>query len=115
MASPTRSSSNPRASLAVVCGLFAVAAVPAAVVLSNQTQGIGLLDAAYAIPFAVAGGVAALLFVRGARAQIARTLDRAGGRTRIRAARLLAILGLCVAASATIAVVFYEVLLKLEG
>ena len=114
MASPTRSS-NHRASLAVLLGLLAVAAVPAAVALSRRSQGVSLLDAAWAIPPAFASGVGALLFARGARGTIARTLERAGGSGRIRAARLLAVAGICVALSASIAVGFYELLVRLEG
>jgi hypothetical protein len=114
MASRTRSS-NHRASLAVVLGLLGLAAVPAAIALSQRSGGIGLLDAAWAIPFAFAFAVAGLLFARGARGRIAATLERAGGRHRIRLGRFLAVAGLCIALSASIAVGFYEVLLRLEG
>jgi len=114
MASPTRSS-NHRASLAVLLGLVAVAAVPAAIVAAQRIQGIDLLDAAWAIPFAFAAGVAALLFARGASGTIARTLDRAGGRGRIRTARILAVAGICLALSGSIAVGFYELLVRLES
>ncbi len=96
-------------------GLLALATVPAGVALSERSRAITLLDAAWTIPVAVALGVAALLFARGARGRIAATLERAGGSGRIRAAWLLAVAGLCVAASASIAVGFYEVLLRLEG
>jgi hypothetical protein len=108
-------SSNHRASVAVVLGLAALLAVPGGVVLARQTAGIGLLDAAWAIPVAVVCGVAALLFVRGARGRIRWTLERAGGGGRIRVGKLLAIAGICVALSASIAVGFYELLLRLEG
>jgi hypothetical protein len=86
-----------------------------AVVLSRQTAGVHLLDAVWAIPVAALCGVAALLFARGARGRIRRTLERAGGTGRIRLGRGLAVLGLCVALSASIAVGFYELLLRLEG
>jgi hypothetical protein len=108
-------SSNHRASLALVLGLAAVAAVPAGVALSRQTAGVRLLDAVWAIPVAALCGLAALLFARGAGGRIRWTLERAGGLGRIRVGRLLGIAGICVALSASIAVGFYELLLRLEG
>jgi hypothetical protein len=108
-------SSNHRASLAVLLGLVAVLAVPAAVVASRRTSGIRLLDAAWAIPVSVICGLAALLFVRGARGRIRLTLERSGGAGRIRWGRILGGAGICVALSASIAVGFYELLLRLEG
>jgi len=110
-----RKGGNRRASLAAVLGLLAVVALPLAVYLTRRLPGTALLDAAWAIPCAFACGVAALLFARGARSTIARTLERAGGRLWIRAGRLLAIAGICVALSASIAVGFYELLVRLEG
>jgi hypothetical protein len=108
-------SSNHRASLALLLGLAAVAAVPAGVALSRQTAGVRLLDAVWAIPVAALCGLAALLFARGAGGRIRWTLERAGGLARIRVGRLLGIAGICVALSASIAVGFYELLLRLEG
>jgi hypothetical protein len=84
-------------------------------VLSRQTAGVHLLDAAWAIPVAALCGIAALLFARGARGRIRRTLERAGGAGRSRLGRYLGVAGLCVALSASIAVGFYELLLRLEG
>jgi hypothetical protein len=99
----------------MVLGLVAVLAVPGGVVLAWQTAGFGLLDASWAIPVAAICGLAALLFVRGARGRIRWTLERAGGKGRIRLGRFLAVAGICVALSASIAVGFYELLLRLEG
>ena len=113
MASRTRSS-NPRAWLALLLGLAGLLAVPAGIALSQRSNGIGLIDAAWAIPFAFAFALGALLFARGARGRISSTLERAGGTGRIRLGRFLAVAGICVALSATIAVGFYEVLLRLE-
>ena len=108
-------SSNHRASLAILFGLAAVLAVPAAVALAWRTAGVGLLDASFAIPLAAVCGLAALLFVRGARGRIRWTLERAGGAGRIRIGRTLAVAGICLALSGSIAVGFYELLLRLEG
>src|SRR5437868_2153124 len=68
-------SSNHRSSLAVLSGLLAIAAVPVAVLISRQTTGVRLLDAVWAIPVAALFGIAALLFARGARGRIRRTLE----------------------------------------
>jgi hypothetical protein len=108
-------SSNHRASVAVLAGLLGVAAVPAGVVLSRQTAGVRLLDTVWAIPVAAGCGLAALLFVRGAHGRIRRSLERAGGLGRIRLGKILGIAAICVALSASIAVGFYELLVRLEG
>lgn len=99
----------------MVFGLAAVLAVPAAVALAWRSAGFGLLDASFAIPLAAVCGLAALLFVRGARGRIRWTLERAGGAARIRLGRFLGIAGISIALSAAIAVGFYELLLRLEG
>ena len=114
MASRT-SSSNPRAWAAALLGLVALAAVPAAVVASRRSSAFTLLDAAWAIPVAFAFGVAALLFARGASGTITRRLERARGRRLIRAGKILAVAGICVALSASISVGVYELLLRLES
>ena len=113
MASPTRSS-NHRASLAVLLGLVAVVSVPVAIVLSRQSEGITLLDAAWAIPIAALCGVAALLFARGAGGRVRRTLERAGGLGRVRLGQVLGVAGICVALSGAIAVGLFELLVRLE-
>jgi len=109
------SSSNHRASFAVLLGLVAVVALPGAIVLSRQTAGVRLLDAVWAVPVAGICGVAALLFARGARGRIRRSLERAGGYRRVRVATLFALAGICLALSGGIAVGLYELLLRLEG
>ena len=115
MASRTASSRpNHRASLALLAALAGVLAVPVAVVLSRQTGRIHLLDAVWAIPVGMALSVVALVFARGARGQIRKTLERAGGTGRVRATWWLAVAGICVALSASIAVGFYELLVRLE-
>jgi len=117
MASRTSGSSrsNVRASLALVAGLCGLLAVPAAIALARRTHRIVLLDAAWAIPVAIAFGIVALLFARGAQGRIRETLERAGGRARLRWGRRLAVAGICVALSAALAVGVYELLLRLEN
>jgi len=117
MASRTSDSSrgNVRATVALFAGLCAVLALPAAVALARRTHAIVLLDAAWAIPVAIVCGILALLFARGAQGRIRFTLERAGGRGRVRWSRRLAVLGIAIALSASIAVGFYELLLRLEN
>jgi hypothetical protein len=117
MASRTASSSrgNARASVALVAGLCAVLALPAAVAVARKTHKIVLLDAEWAIPVAIAFGILALLFARGGQGRIRETLERAGGRGRVRWARRLAVLGISLALSGAIAVGFYHLLLHLEN
>jgi hypothetical protein len=105
---------NVRAWLAFLFGLIAAAAIPAAIELTRKVPGLVLLDAAWGIPAAAAAATASLLFARGARGAIVRTLERAGGSTWIRLGRILAVAGICLTLSASIAVGLYEVLLRLE-
>src|SRR5207244_88943 len=76
-----------------------------------------LFGASTALSFRLAtySDSAALLFARGARGRIRRTLERAGGLGRVRLGRVLGVAGISVALSASIAVGFYELLLRLEG
>ena len=75
--------------------------------VARRTHAIVLLDAAYAIPLAIVFGICALLFARGAQGRIRSTLERAGGRSRVRWSRQLAVLGIAIALSASLAVGFY--------
>lgn len=101
--------------MAALLGTLAAIAIPGAVVVARSTAGVRILDAVWAIPFALVLGVAALFAARGARTRRRVTLERAGGARRLRAGVILAVAGLCFAASGLIAVGFYELLLRLEG
>jgi hypothetical protein len=105
---------NPRAWLAFLFGVVAACVIPVAIELTRKIPGAGLLDAVWAIPVAAAAATVSLLFARGARGAIARTLERVGGSVWIRLARILAAAGICITLSASIAVGLYEVLLRLE-
>jgi hypothetical protein len=85
-----------------------------AVELTRKIPGAALLDAVWAIPVAAVAATVSLLFARGARGLIARTLGPVGGAMCIRAGRVLAVAGICVTLSASIAVGLYELLLRLE-
>lgn len=105
---------NYRAWLAFLFGVVAAAAIPVAIELTRKIPGAALLDAVWAIPVAAVAAVLSLLFARGARGAITRTLERVGGSMWIRLARILAVAGICITLSASIAVGLYELLLRLE-
>ena len=105
---------NYRAWLAFFFGVNAVCAIPVAIELTRKIPGAALLDADSAIPVAAVAATASLLFARGARGAITRTLGRAGGSVWIRLAHILAVVGICCTLSASIAVGIYELLLRLE-
>jgi hypothetical protein len=105
---------NVRAWLALLFGLLAAAIIPVAIELTRKIPGAALLDADWAIPVAAVAATLALLFARGARGTIARTLEPVGGAGCIRLGRILAVAGICITLSASIAVGLYELLLRLE-
>jgi hypothetical protein len=100
------------ASSAVVVGVLAVAAVPAAVAAAQLLNGVTLLHSLYvATPVSVALGLLAMLLVRRARFAASRTL--AGGGP-MRLGRVAAWLGLYVGVSAAIALGVYGVLVAAQ-
>jgi hypothetical protein len=113
LAVPTRSS-NPAATGALAAGLLAVAALPAAIALAQVSARVKLVQAAAAAPVAAFLGIAALVLARRARRRSERTLGRAGGDGAARAGRILGVLGLCLAASAGIAIGFYGLLVHYQ-
>jgi hypothetical protein len=89
-----------------------VIAVPGGIAYSRYSSTFSLVDAAWLIPVAAIASIAALLVVRGTRGHV----RFAGARPpSLRVGRILGVLGICLATSATIAIAFYEVLLRLEG
>jgi hypothetical protein len=95
-----------------LAGLLAVAVVPAAVGLAELLAEVRLLDAAAAIPVALACGIAALWLARGARRRVERTLGRIGGGGAARAGKTLGVIGICLAVAAAIAVATYYALVR---
>ena len=109
MAARTHTSRRPsrpnyRATLALLCGVVAVVAIPLAIELTRKVSSASLVDAAWAIPIAAAAAVASLVFVRGE-----------SGSGRLNAARVLAVTAICLALSSALAVGIYEFLLWREG
>ena len=107
MVARTPSSRSPAPAIAF--GLIGVVVIPAAVAYSRYSPKFSLLDTAYVIPVAAAAAVAAILAVRGTRGHV-----HFGPRRGVRLAWVLAILAVCCTLSASIAIGFYELLLRLE-
>jgi hypothetical protein len=92
-----------------LAGLASVATLPLAIYLTRFSSGYELLHAAFAIPFAAALAFVSLALAR--RAQLRSTLGLRSGRSGIATAgHLLAIVGLCMAAAAVVALGVYGLL-----
>ena len=94
--------------------MLAVAALPAAVAFAQISSRVKLTQAAAGAPVAAVLGAAALLLARRALRRSERTLGRAGGEGVARAGRVLGVIGLCLAASAAIAIGFYGLLVHYQ-
>ena len=105
---------NARATWSVVLGLLSALTLPVAIVGTRYSGSYELLHVGFAIPLAVLFGIFAVVLASRARALDRATLGRAGGGRAARLGRLLGILGLCLAASATIALAVYGVLHAIE-
>ena len=99
--------------LSVIFGVLAVAALPAAIAYSRFSERFELLHAAGAIPVAAVLGLVTLGLARRARRQLRFTLVRSR-HAAARAGRLLALLALCLAVTATISVGFYRLLVEFQ-
>ena len=98
------------ASVALVLGILALAAIPAAAALSAYHGDIELLQAEIvAVPVAFVLGLIAVSLSRRARARVERSVRRAGEGL-ARAARLVAWSGVYVAVTGGLALAFYGVL-----
>jgi len=99
-----------RAAWSVVLGVISTVTLPVAILGTRYSASYDLLHAAYAIPLAVLTGIAALMLARKARALDRATLEGVKGGRAATWGRVLGILGLCLAASATISIAVYGVL-----
>jgi hypothetical protein len=97
-----------------VFGLLASLTMPVAIAATRYSGSYELLHAGFAIPLALVLGIFAVVLARRARGLDRATLGRAGGGRAARIGRLLGILGLCMAASASIALAVYAVLHAIE-
>jgi hypothetical protein len=103
-------SSSPAARAAILLGLLALAAIPAAVAASQYTSGLRLLESLYvAVPAAVVLGLLALGASRHARHVLARSLHPERRRL-VRAARVFAWLGAYAGVTGALALGVYGIL-----
>lgn len=105
---------NPRAAWSVVLGVLATLTMPIAIFATRYSASYDLLHSGFAIPLAAGLGIAAIVLARRAAAVDRGTLGRAGGARQARIGRLAGALGVCMAASAAIAVAVYGVLLAVD-
>lgn len=115
MVAPTSSSNgrprgNASAPLSVLFGLLSLATLPAAVVVAGESDELTLVEAGVAVPVAALFALLGLWLARRGRRRADRTLDRVGGRGTARAGKVLAGLGLYVAATAALALGVYALL-----
>jgi hypothetical protein len=95
----------------LVAGLASCATLPLAVFLTRFSDRYELLHAGFAIPLAVAFGLVALALARHARIRTRVSLSgSAGGGGLATAGRVLGVIGLCMAASALVALGVYGLL-----
>jgi ABC-type Fe3+ transport system permease subunit len=99
---------------AVVAGAGSVATLPIAIYLTRFSDSYDLLDAAFAIPVAAALALVALALARRARRHEAVTLGRSAAGP-ARTGRVLGIAGLCLVASALVALGVYGLLEYVGG
>jgi hypothetical protein len=93
----------------LVAGLASVAALPVAIYVTRFSDSYDLLHAGFATPIAVGLGAAAIALARRSRRQSALSLER-GRKGVATAGRVFGILGLCLAASALVALGVYGLL-----
>jgi hypothetical protein len=95
---------------ALAAGVGAVAALPVAIYLTRFSEAYELRHAAVAIPVAVVLGVLALALGRRGQRRSSIALGRAAGARGATLARVLGVVGLCLAAAALVALGVYGLL-----
>jgi hypothetical protein len=106
---------NRRATWSLVVGALAALTMPVAIVATRYSASYDLLHSGFAVPLAAGLGASAVILARRADALDQAKLGRAGGAKAVRAGRLLGILGICMAASAAIALAVYGALVAVGG
>jgi hypothetical protein len=94
----------------LLTGLASVATIPLAIYLTRFSESYDLLHAGFAIPLAAVLGVVAIALARRARRHSSVSLSAAGVPRTALAGRILGILGVCIAASALVALGVYGLL-----
>ena len=107
-------SGRSKAFAAMAVGALSVAALPVAVVLANSSDSYTLPQAGIAVPFGLLLGIVAIRLAGAVRARSRISLSHGSGLKAATVARLLGILGVCLACSGTIALGVYALLMHLE-
>lgn len=94
----------------LLAGLASCATLPIAVYATRFSNSYDLLHAGFAIPIAAGLGLVALSLGRRARTRGRVLLAESGGDRRATAGRVLGVVGLCMAASALVALGVYGLL-----
>ncbi len=90
--------------------MLSVATLPVAVTATRYSGSYDLLHAGFAIPVGVALGIGAIVLARRARRRASLEVSRTPAGGAARAGRGLGILGVAMAASATVALAVYGIL-----
>jgi hypothetical protein len=106
--------SNPRAVVAFLFGLLALAFLAAAAAIPQLTQRVDLLRALVVVPAAVVAALICIAMARRARFEFQRTLGRAGGNGLAAVARALGVAALLISLTAGLAVAVYAVLVLVQ-
>jgi hypothetical protein len=109
-----RAQTNERARVAAAAGALAVLMLPAAIALAAYSSAVKLTYAAAGIPLAAVLGIVAIALARSARRYSQISLGRIGGMGLARAASIMGVLGLYLAAMAALAIGFFGVLLLFD-
>jgi hypothetical protein len=102
-----REAANRRAWLSLVCGVAALVTLPAAIVVSDQSKRIDLLDAAWAIPLAFVLSFLALGMARRSRKNLRWLQLRDGGTGVATLAVVVGTIALSLTLMAALSVGFY--------
>jgi ABC-type Fe3+ transport system permease subunit len=94
----------------LLAGIASCATLPVAIYATRFSDEYELLHAGFAIPVAAVLGLVALSLARRAHARRRVTLSGAGGGGAATAGRVLGVIGLCMAASALVALGVYGLL-----
>ena len=100
---------NRAAALSLIFSVVALAAIPIAVLITEQRSDLRLLHAGFAVPVAAVLAIVSIRLAKRARRRLERTLGRAGGERTARAGRILGWLALYLALIASIALGVYAV------
>jgi hypothetical protein len=100
-----------RAWVSLVFAVASLLTLPAAIEVARRSKRVGLLDAGWAIPLAFLLAVVALVMARRARTNLRWLSIRESGTGVASTAVILSTLALCLAVTAALSILFYELVL----